>query len=89
LATRATDQAQTSELLAWEQVSSGHSWSYVQKILYAGLAVIFIFIVVTQPRFQTGLTAWFGGATTALVAVAKLRDAAASLWSKKPGSADG
>lgn len=89
LAARATDQAQTTELQAWEQVSGGHSWNYVQKILYAGLAVIFIFIVVTQPRFQTGLTAWFGGATTALVAVAKLRDAAASLWPRKPGSADG
>ena len=80
LKSQTTNETQRTQLEAWEQTDTEHGWKHARRLLIAGLAILFLFVIATQPGFQSGLTASFGGATTAVLAISKLRDAMTSLW---------
>ncbi len=80
LKSKTTNETQRTQLETWEQGDSEHGWKHARRILIAGLAILFLFVIATQPGFQSGLTASFGGATTAVLAISKLRDAMTALW---------
>lgn len=84
---RSKDAAQQARLNDWEEVNVHHSWHYVRRLLVTGLVCIAFFVVATQPGLQSGLTAGFGLATTALAAIAKIRDALAELFAGRAQAA--
>lgn len=83
LSTRVHDEVIRDRMHDWEQVSAGHSWRYVRKLLIGVLIVIAFFVLTTQPGLQSGLTAGFGIVAAILTAVANLREALSSLLPKK------
>jgi len=70
------------QLLAWEQVSVGHSWRYVRLALVAGVTCLGFFLIITQPALQSSLLGIATGITGALTTGLKARDAIATWFSK-------
>jgi hypothetical protein len=79
------DDRVRERLNAWENVKSEYSWRYMRRLLVAGLVLIALFLIATQPGLQSGLTAGFGVAATALTLFANLRE---SLLGLLPGRTD-
>jgi hypothetical protein len=68
------DAGQMTRLLAWEQTHGGQNWRQVRTVLVASLALVALFLVITQPALQSQIVG-IAGAIGALIASAgKIRD---------------
>lgn len=77
-----------TQLIAWERTHAGHNWGQIRGVLIPSLAVVALFLVVTQPGLQSDLAGIVSGVTAFGASALKLRETMSGwIMSRKPKSA--
>ena len=79
------DEPQAEKLRQWEGTHDGHSWQAVRPMLFVGLAVMAVFLVITQPGLQSDLVGVAGSVAALGTALLKMRDAIGGWMGVKAG----
>jgi hypothetical protein len=81
------NEPQAEQFRQWEGRHEGHSWQAVRPMLFVGLAVVAVFLVITQPGLQSDLVGIAGSVAALGTALLKMRDAIGGWMGVKAGGA--